>query len=80
MLFRSPDIDYRVNTSLARCKITGDVGDEVQRVHLAMNGNLHAVASIPMAGQMAVITGSASTGPTALMVSRIPYGNLGSAL
>ena len=40
--FRSPCVNHGVNTSLARCKITGDVGDEVQRVHLAVNGNLHA--------------------------------------
>ncbi len=40
--FRSPCVNPRVDASLARCKITGDVGDEVQRVHLAVNGHLHA--------------------------------------
>ena len=38
--FRSPCVNHGVNATLTRCKITGDVGDEVQRVHLAVNGNL----------------------------------------
>ena len=40
--FRSPSIYYGINTSFTRCEITGDIADEVQRVHLSVHAYLHA--------------------------------------
>ena len=39
---RSPSINHGVDASLTGCEVTGNVGDEVQRVHLAVDRYLYA--------------------------------------
>ena len=40
--FRSPCINHGVDTSLTGCEITGNVRDEVQRVHLTVHSHLYS--------------------------------------